>query len=325
VDWVVFIYSLPSGQPSSSRVSIWRRLQRLGAISPRAGVHVLPAQEEALEALQWLAQEVQQSNGDPLIIKVGEFEGLTDHELIELFRKQSEDEYKELEIQGKALDSQCLKGLAAEDRLRLRVEVQKLRRKHTEVCRTDFFDAASGPRVGALLARIEKAVIADEQQVPQIKKLSTKDFRGKTWVTRPRPHVDRLACAWLIRRFIDDSALIRYATAPSEGEVGFDFKSGGVFGHVGNLCTFEAIMRSFDLNGAPLQVIADIVHEIDIRDGVRWHPEIAGVDAILKGWLLAHMTDSQLETHGIALFEGLYQELSMKAQSGKSRKTKVHG
>jgi hypothetical protein len=287
-------------------------------------VHVLPARDDCLEALQWLAQEVQQSNGEPLIMKVDEFEGLSDHELIELFRQQSEDEYRALETQGKEFEDRCLKGLSGEDKLRIRSEVQKLRRKHADISRTDFFDAAAGSRVGALLGRIEKAAAADEQSAPQVSKLSAQDYRGKTWVTRPRPHVDRLACIWLIRRFIDESASIRYATSASEGEIGFELKRGGAFGHVGNWCTFEVMMQSFDLTGAALQVIADIVHEIDLRDGVRWQPEIAGVDAILKGWLLADMTDVELERQGVALFEGLYQAASARARANKSRKTKEH-
>src|SRR2546422_11542483 len=86
MSWVVFSYSLPSGGRSSPRVAVWRRLRALGAISPKGGVHVLPARDECVEGLQWLAQEVEQAKGEALILRVERFEGLADARLGELFQ-----------------------------------------------------------------------------------------------------------------------------------------------------------------------------------------------------------------------------------------------
>lgn len=322
--WVVFIYSLPGGQSSGPRVSIWRRLQRLGAVSPRGGVHVLPAIDDCVEALHWLAQEVQQSDGEPLIMRVDEFEGLSDQELTDLFRKQSEAQYDELEAEIKEIESRYRKRLAAEEKLRAKSEIQRLRKKHSEIRRTDFFDTAAGLRVNAQLAQLEKGLEKEAEDSPQIQKVRVQDFQGKIWVTRPRPHVDRLACIWLIRRFIDGSATILFAQSIADGEIGFDFKRGGTFGHVGNLCTFEVITNAFGLADPGLKTIAEIVHEIDIRDGIYWHPELSGIDSVLKGWLQTDMSDSELEEHGCALFEGLYQAVTAKAKVSKRGRLKGH-
>jgi hypothetical protein len=147
-----------------------------------------------------------------------------------------------------------------------------------------------------------------------VEPVAIKDYRGKCWVTRPRPHVDRLACAWLIRRFIDPEALIRYAARPRPDEVAFDFDTADTkFGHVGNLCTFETLRLAFNLDDPGLRAMAEIVHEIDLRDGRYVRSEIAGIDAILNGWQQTDWSDAEREAHGIAFFEGLYQTLISNA------------
>ena len=136
-------------------------------------------------------------------------------------------------------------------------------------------------------------------------------------MTRPNPHVDRLACAWLIRRFINPRAQIRYSDAPQPDEVAFDM-SRGPFGHQGNLCTFETMTRAFGLDDPGLRAIAEIVHEIDLRDGRYTRPEVAGIDAVLRGWLTR--SDAEREAHGIALFDGLHVALSQVPRGRPRRK-----
>jgi hypothetical protein len=137
--------------------------------------------------------------------------------------------------------------------------------------------------------------------------------RDVRWVTRPRPHVDRLACIWLIRRFINPSAVIRYATTPEPNEVAFGMRQ-GTFGHRGNLCTFETMVAAFGLDDQSLHTIGEIVHEIDLRDGRYAHSETAAIDAVLKGWLLMGFSDQELEVHGVALFEGLYAAFARRGR-----------
>jgi len=316
--WVVFSYSLPSKASSSARVGFWRRLQRLGAVTPKAGVYVLPTRDECVEAFQWLAQEVQQAKGEAVVMRVDRFEGLSDQQLVNIFHDSCRGKYLELESEAgeveKALSSaKSVKGSAG-----VLDQVKGLQKRYGEVARVDFFESPEGARVGAKLRAVEQQFRLRRSGAPKITSVSTAEYKHKRWITRPRPHVDRLACAWLIRRFIDPNGVIRYASQPESGEVSFDMRE-AVFGHTGNLCTFETMLAAFNLKEPALQVLAEIVHEIDIRDGRYVRPETGGVEMILKGWLLQGLPDQELESHGIELFEALYTVFSKRPGLGKRR------
>jgi hypothetical protein len=303
--WLVFAYSLPSKAQSSPRVALWRRLRRLGAITLTGGIHVLPAREEDLEAFQWLAEEVQQAKGEAVVMRVEQFEGLADADLIERFRRARAEDYAALEAQTSALEERPRVRLKPEERSRMREKLERLRRQHAEIARIDFFDAPEGSLVAAHLARIAQALAAGEASPAVVAPAAVQAYRATRWVTRPRPHVDRLACIWLIRRFINPDAVIRYANTPEADEVAFDMRQ-GAFSHQGNLCTFETMVIAFGLTELSLHLMGEIVHEIDLRDGRYVHPETAVIDAVLKGWLLMGFSDQELEAHGVALFEGLF-------------------
>jgi hypothetical protein len=309
--WVVFSYSLPSKGQSSPRVALWRRLRRLGAFSPAGGIHVLPAREECFEAFQWLAEEVKHAEGEALVMRVEKFEGLSDSELMDRFRKARAEDYTALDTQAAQLEAQLKPELTPAERSRLRETLERLRRQHSEVARIDFFEAPEGGLLTSRLGRIAQALSAVEGTAASVPPAALEAYRDVHWVTRPRPHVDRLSCIWLIRRFINPQAVVRYAPTPDPGEVAFDMPH-GEFTHRGHLCTFETMVRTFGLEDPSLQPMGEIIHEIDLRDGRYAHPETAGVDAILKGWLLARLSDAELEAHGVALFEGLYADLSRR-------------
>jgi hypothetical protein len=309
--WVVFSYSLPSKAQSSPRVALWRRLRRLGAISPAGGIHVLPARDECLEAFQWLAQEVQQVQGEAVVMHVDQFEGVADSDLVERFHRARAEDYGALDAEVSTLEARLQAKLQPEDRSQMREKLGRLHRQHADIARIDFFEAAEGSLIASRLARIGQALAAGETAAVTIAPAALEAYRDRRWVTRPRPHVDRLACIWLIRRFINSDAVVRYAQTAEPDEVAFDMKE-GEFGHRGNLCTFEAIVTAFDLEESGLRLVGEIVHEIDLRDGRYVHPETVGIDAVLNGWLLARLSDPELEAHGVALFEGLYAALSRR-------------
>jgi len=292
----------------------------MGAISPRGGVHILPAREECLESFQWLSKEVQQHKGESLLMRVDSFEGMTNAEVIGLFQEKSDKDYGEIEVPIAALEKTANNKLSADDRLRHYAELQKLRKIQQEILKTDFFNSPAGARIVSRFAKLDRLLSDESAPVAEIAKVSILDFQKKVWVTRPRPHVDRLSSAWLIRRFIDPKAHIRYAKVPENGEIGFDMKEGGTFGHVGKFCTFETLLTAFSLQDAALWKLAEIIHEIDLRDGCYTHAEIICLDLILKGWLLTGLTDQELELHGIALFEGLFQALHKEGSAADVRK-----
>jgi hypothetical protein len=307
MQWIVFTYSLPAQSTSSPRVAIWRRLRRLGAVTPAGGVYVLPALDECVEGFQWLAQEIRQAQGEALVMRVKQFEGLTDQQLVAVFQAAHAEEYASLEREATTLE-QTIINAASDEYVRLQEMLDKLRRRQAEIARVDYFESPAGVRVAAHLARIADILTSSRTESITIAPVLRADYVQARWVTRPRPHVDRLACAWLIRQFINPDAVIRYATVPTSNEIAFDMPNAH-FGHQGNLCTFETMLRAFSLDDAALNVLAEIVHDIDLRDGVYIRPEIAGIDAILRGWLLQDLTDAEREARGIALFDGLYTAL----------------
>ncbi|MBD2773948.1 chromate resistance protein ChrB domain-containing protein [Iningainema tapete] len=306
---MVFSYSLPSKSSSSPRVALWRRLRRLGAISLKGGINVLPARDECVESFQWLAQEVQQAKGEALVMRVERFEGLADEEIIELFRTARSEEYQEVETQAIELEKAINPNISLEERSSMLETLEKLRRQQSEIARVDFFDCPDGPRITSHLNRIAQALSPSTSMVMEIPRTAIAEYQNKHWVTRPRPYVDRLACIWLIRKFINANAVIRYSHSAVPDEIAFEMKE-AQFEHCGNLCTFEVMVRAFDLEDSPMQVIGEIVHEIDLRDGLFARPETAGVEVVLRGWLLANLSDTELESKGVALFEGLYTAFS---------------
>jgi hypothetical protein len=309
-NWLVFSYSLPTKSTSSPRVTLWRRLRRLGAVAPTGGIYLLPGRNECLEAFQWLAQEIQQANGQALVMHVEQFEGFSDAQLIDLFQQARAEDYAELEPPLNELEQAASQAeLSAPEMSRIYDSLAKLRRQHAEITQIDYFNCPAGVRTAARLTQIGHMLAAGISPEPAINPVDLNAYRDKRWVTRPQPHVDRLACAWLIRRYINPQAVIRYAWQPEADEVAFDMTN-AEFGHVGPLCTFETMIRAFGLNEAGLATLAEIVHEIDLRDERYIQPEIAGLDAILKGWLSLNISDAELEARGLAVFDGLFAALS---------------
>ncbi len=304
----MFSYSLPTQARSSSRVALWRRLKRLGALAHKSGVYVLPDREECLESFQWLSQEVQQAKGNATFMRVEKFEGLADKELIELFHRLSREGYEPVQTSiGRFEKGLSRKGSA--DARQIREKLEKLKNDLAEVLRTDFFHSTYAKQVQSRLSKCEARLADPRTKVEDLPALSVSDYKHKKWVTRPHPHVDRLGTAWLIRKFVNQRAVIGYSNTPGHDEIQFDMK-GALFGHRGNLCTFEAMAAMFHLSDPALQAVAEIIHEIDLRDGRYFRPETEGVACILRGWIEAGFSDEGLESHGIALFEGLYTTFS---------------
>lgn len=316
MEWIAFSYSLPAKSSSSPRVALWRRLRRLGAVSPVSGLQVLPAQDQCLEDFQWLAQEIRHAGGQALVMRLLRFEGHSDQQLIEWFQSARKGEYMQIKQQAEELAHSATDMKQRDKTPRLREQLHRLRKQHAQVARIDYFQCPQGIEAAAALTQLEQALAPAPEVAPQLAPAKRSQYHDKHWVTRPRPHVDRLACAWLIRKFIDPQATIRYAQKPRSKEIPFDMDQGR-FSHQGSLCTFETMLRTFELDEPALQAMAQLVHEIDLRDGRYARPETEGIDALLKGWLLSGLPDAQLEAHGIVLFEGLYHSLSQRSTQPK--------
>ncbi|MBI3957261.1 MAG: chromate resistance protein [Chloroflexi bacterium] len=310
---MAFSYTLSAKKKSSARVALWRRLQRLGAISPVSGVYLLPATDACIESFQWLAQEVRQAAGQVIVMRVDGFDGWEHQSIVELFQTARKAEYAEVDQQVLKIESLLTAQPSAAAVGQAQDELAKLKRRYLEIVSIDYFDSYERATTAARLDKMARMLFPGASPAPAIPVLHMGEYQGKTWVTRPQPHVDRLACIWLIRRFIDGDAGIRYAAQVGADEIGFDMNDAhAAFGHNGNLCTFETLLKAFQIEAPGIETVAEIVHQIDLRDERFAHPEAIGIDAILRGWLLENLEDRELERRGLSLFDGIYQIVSTR-------------
>jgi hypothetical protein len=274
-------------------------------VSLPGGIHVLPERDECREAFTWLAEEIHAAKGKAFLLRVDEFLGFSDAELVQMFHAERGQEYAGLGDLVRALEKQ-LESSQETDAVSLQEQLNRLVRRIMEIQASDYFQSPARAGVAARLARIQHLISPRQPLRPWLVRTTLDQYRDRRWVTRPKPFVDRLACAWFIRRFINPDAVIRYSDHSEPGEAAFDMAE-GEFGHRGNLCTLEILLLSFGLDDPALHDISQIVHEIDLHDGKYQRPESAGIEEVLRGWSDLDLTDQELEARGNALFEGLYQ------------------
>ncbi|HEY8207292.1 MAG TPA: chromate resistance protein ChrB domain-containing protein [Myxococcaceae bacterium] len=292
--WLLLIHQIPP-KPDYLRVKIWRRLQRVGAVAIKSSVYALPAGAGSLEDLQWVMREVVEGGGDASIVEARFVDGLSDDQVRELFQGAREAEYAELEKELGAVPGEGSASL-----------VERARRKLAEIAARDFFSAPGRQRVEEALRRTEARGVAP---IPAAQ-LSPADHRGRTWVTRTGIHVDRMASAWLIRRFIDPKARFRFVSPKryrrAPGELRFDM-FGGEFTHEGDRCTFEALIRRFGLQDPALRPLAELVHDIDLKDGRYGRAETAGLEQLVTAIAMAHRSDEARLERASAVLDDLYE------------------
>lgn len=315
MSWITFAYSLPKEQ-SSTRVTLWRRLQRLGAVAPAGNLYLLPATDDCIESFQWLTQEIQEKGGQAIMGLCEVFQGMDDDALIALFCVARGKEYEAISAEITLIESQSPQ--TDQELAQLAPQISKLHRQIADVGRIDYFDCEAGIQVTQRLHNLEQRLFGEGETV-EVERLNKTDFQGKTWRTRHNPHVDRLSSIWLIRRFIDEDAEIRYGDGRAE-DITFDMPNAR-FGHTGNLCTFETLMRSFGLHqneDTDVRKVAEIVHEIDLNDGLYHHAETIGLAAVLHGWRSQELSDQELEQRGLALFDGLLNGIKKELINGSN-------
>lgn len=317
--WLLLIPQLPS-EPAYLRVKVWRRLQRLGAISVKNSVYVLPASEQALEDFQWLLREIEQGGGEGMVCEANLIDGLTDQEVRGLFDAARDADYEDIadQLRGMAGQGRRKRKARLEELPELKAQIAKLRRRLAEVNTIDFFGAKGRMIVEGLLSEIERGAIdadSSEQREQLAKEQDGRRLVGKTWVTRSGVHVDRMACAWLIRRFIDPEARFKFVSVkdyrPGPDELRFDmFK--GEFTHVGDMCSFEVLLKRIGLNDPALQAIGEIVHDIDLKDGRFGREQTAGIAHVIAGICASQKDDLARIERGYALFDDVYEMFRKK-------------
>jgi hypothetical protein len=304
-NWLLLLYALPARR-GSSRVSLWRQLKKSGAIALKSSTYVLPNQPAHRERFQWLAQQVRDSGGDATLIHATDIEGLPDEEIVRMFNAARAEEYADL-------SAELVKFIAANKRKpaeNFAIELERFAARLEEIRQVDFFDS---PKAQDARMRLEQARALHTKRDKTPIRLAAKKFIGRTWLTRPRPEVDRVGSAWLIRRFIDPKAQFVFANKTAQHPEALPFDMAGVeFSHHGDDCTFETLVKRFGLDDPALERLAEMVHVADLEDGKFPRPECIGIDRVLKGWGRLGLSDEALLKQGGECFEALYEYLRKK-------------
>lgn len=312
--WLLLIHSIPP-KPDYFRVKIGRRLQRVGAVAVKASVYALPDREELYEDFQWIRSEIVDGGGDASIVRAEFLDALTSEQLQQTFRAVRDAEYKVIIESAHATLKEIRRATRQRHGSTARVPVEEIEKLHNSFAATlaiDFFDA---PKRGAAEHALNSitAMQTAPAQTTADKPASRSAYRNRTCVTRRDVFVDRMASAWLIRRFIDPKARFKFVKAdgyrPAKGEVRFDM-FGGEFTHRGDACSFETLVARFALKDQALHELAEIVHDIDVKDGKFVREEARGVARLLSGIVATYKDDATRLKHGAALFNSLYVAFS---------------
>jgi len=315
--WLLLIHQLPT-KPAYFRVKIWRRLQGIGAVAVKSTVYALPANAETQEDFAWLLKEIAEGGGEAMVCEARLIDGLSDAQARALFDAARDIDYeaviKEARTQSARLDAVAPQEETAE----IRTQVRRLRKRLADIAAIDFFGATGRLSAESLVTALEARIAEDREMTEtqsQTASQATESLKGRVWVTRKSVHVDRIACAWLIRRFIDPGATIRFVPGkgyvPNKGELRFDMFE-GEFTHEGDRCSFEVLLGRAGLSDPALQVIAEIVHDIDLKDAKFGREEATGIAHLIAGIAAANQDDEKRITQGGPVFDNLYQYFRTK-------------
>ena len=284
--WLLLIHQLPP-KPDYFRVKIWRRLQGLGAVAIKNSVYALPFSAQASEDFQWLRKEITAGGGEASVCRATFVDGLADPQIETLFRTTRDADYAEVTRAAEQVESSA--------------EIARLERRLRDITALDHFGAAGRKAAETAMAKLKKQSNTRTRERPRTR-------RGATWITRPDVHVDRIASAWLIKRFIDRKARFAFGEA-REGAVSFDMFEGD-YTHEGDRCTFETLLQRFGLeqDGA-LRAIAEMVHDLDVKDGKFGREETPGFERLIAGIVKRHARDEARIERGAELLNDLYESI----------------
>ncbi|MBL8135861.1 MAG: chromate resistance protein [Acidobacteria bacterium] len=318
--WLLFVHQLPA-TPSNLRVRTWRRLQQLGAVPVKQAVYVLPDSAAAREDFEWLKAEITGAGGDATVFAADTLDTWSADALVEEFRRSRQEGYMAL-----ARDvEQVLARLDAVRRPRGTRRpaggrlVDGFRQRLAALEHIDFFGSAGRDRVVALVAQLDaRSRSHPPTDTPShVGPVDRTRIHGRLWVTRPRPGVDRMGSAWLIRRFIDADARFAFAAdrdaVPSPDAIPFDMFS-VEFSHQGDDCTFETLCRVFDITDPAVARLAQLVHDLDLKDARFGAPDAGTVGTLIEGLQLTTADDDRLLERGMTIFESMYLAFARSAR-----------
>lgn len=305
--WVVFVHQLPA-QPSNARVKIWRRLRSVGALAMKNAVHVLPESAQTREDFEWLRAEAVALGGQAAIFAASLNEP-DERQMVAQFHAASAAEFAQLrkEIRLMRTRMRNVSRTGGEQGLQ---SIRALQDRFERAVRRDVFAAPGARDVEAALDELTAGwrPAGKNRPSPASARPDPETYKGRTWVTRPRPGIDRCASAWLIRRFIDRDARFAFASSPDRhpDAVPFDMYHSGGFKHEGDLCTFEVLQEQFAIRDAAVRRIGEIVHDVDLKEDRYKSPHAQTLAHLVEGLRASIPDDVKLLEQGIGMIEALY-------------------
>jgi hypothetical protein len=319
--WLLLLLFLPAKR-AHTRVQAWRRLQRIGAVALKNSAYALPDSPESREDFEWIKGEIVADGGQATVLVARAPDQVTSDEIVGAFRAARGRDFQALAV----VAAQMLKKMTARSRGTTRREItqglRRLRERFEETVRRDFFGAPGREEVEALLATLGQRTGRTRTMTSKHTRANAADYRGKVWLTRPRPGVDRMSSAWLIRRYIDPDATFVFGDPAATPEaVPFDTFDAD-FGHHGTNCTFETFCEQFGIDDAAVRHIGRIVHDLDLKENTYGEAETATIGRLVEGLRRAHHDDAALLGSGIDMFEALYQSAAAPEPRGSSKSSK---
>ena len=300
--WLLLLYGLPT-KHSAERVSLWRKLRKFGALQLKTSAYVLPDEPVHFERFQWLAKQVRDDGGDATLIRVTEIEGLSNQQIAQKFNDARAKDYADLSRAATAF----IKKRSGKKQDSSNDELERFQQRFNEIREIDYFDCPAAHDTQILLKRAAGLLPSSSQPRP---KLGAKKFAGKTWLTRPRPEIDRVGSAWLIRKFIDPKARFIFASTPATHPKAIPYDMLDVeFTHQGDDCTYETLLRRFGIRDQAAQQIGEMIHDADLEDGKFQRAEGFGLDRVFKGCAKLGLSDAEILAKGFDCFDALYNWL----------------
>jgi hypothetical protein len=317
--WLTLAFALPA-QPAYARVKIWRRLQKVGAVSFKNALYWLPGTDAALEDFEWILREIRELGGEGLILESRAVEGLTDGDIRALFERAREEDYAELAREVQALLTAAERKRDPLEAAEVLAQAARQRERLKAIEEIDFFQSNGREQVHSLLRSLEaRGPQSAQAEDVTMDERGAKSLRSKVWVTRAHVHVDRMASAWLIRRSIDRDARFKFVTErhyrPLPGEVRFDMYD-AEFTHDAERCTFEVLLDQLGRPDPALRAIGEIIHDLDLKDQRYERPETAGVGQLLNGVARSTDDDEERLRRSAEALDNLYLALSRAPRGG---------
>ena len=317
--WILFTHQIAQDAPNL-RVKVWRDLKKHGAVLFKNAVYVLPYNKQHEEIMQWLCKQIKDSGSDASLFITESLDKKQDEEIIKTFHEVCDKEYLAVitacdDVLKKIEQIEGTEGVTDSVSYELKKRLSEIIKDTEDIARIDFFHAPQKERVSQKIQlirqKLERWSESPKREASVIRRAyRIKDYVGKKWITRKDIHIDRIASAWLIRKFIDPKAKFLFLSKSTEklpkDTIPFDMY-GAEFTHQGDDCTFETLIKAFDLKDPALQLIAEIVHDIDLKDNKYDRKEAEGLGQIVTGLSQKLRNDNKLLEKGIEIFDALYQ------------------